>query len=666
VSRSVSLTTALVCCLVVLSITGCGGGGYTPPPPPPPPINVSISPTFGAMDQGQSVTFTATTNDSAGKGVSWSLSGPGTLTGMTSSSTTYQAPSTVSSPAQVTLTATSITNTADFFPFGFNVVPPPMIVTSPGMPDGNVGAAYSASITTTGGTGNFTFTKTGGTIPPGLAMDNFGNFSGTPTGTPQTYNFSVKLTDASPGGNVVVPGSLSIKIDQPLPLMITTTTAPAGAVGFSYDFPIFATGGVQPYTFSLATGSSALPAGLGPLGTSNNQGVIAGTPTTAGTTSNILVQVMDSQTPPVASPPVTYSITINPSTSFIGTQAPGDIWQILISHTDATHGSFKESDQGAGGLPGTTNFSVTKAFSTTTAGFRQYVVANAFYCPFPVHCPAVFGYAVEMQGEMVLMQPGGVGTKVTGAVANSCPQLTVPTIYQFVALPSKAFSITDAAYGNVAVTQPSLGMNTYNLSFNTFRLDGTGHTSNTFPTVSCDSTFQVLSFTGTTSLPVTMAFSAHGAMVIDNGTGIPSVGLQQPASPLLTSGMNGILAGQYLGVLFHPNLAPGTLRNPGHITRMVGFGPNTGTTLTGGIYGNPGADPFSAHPADEVITLGTQTSPGLFTGGTLAIGTNPVITINNFDVVVGQVNGKFVLYGIGLDTSNSSSPQPTAVLLIQQ
>jgi hypothetical protein len=100
---------------------------------------------------------------------------------------------------------------------------------------------------------------------------------------------------------------------------------------------------------------------------------------------------------------------------------------------------------------------------------------------------------------------------------------------------------------------------------------------------------------------------------------------------------------------------------------MVGFGPNnTGTTLTGGIYVNPGGDPFSAHPNDEVITLGAQapTSPGLFTGGMLAIGTNPVI--NHFDVVAGQVNGKFVLYGIGLDTSNSSSPQPTAVLLVQQ
>ncbi|HEV3374492.1 MAG TPA: hypothetical protein VG051_02240 [Candidatus Acidoferrum sp.] len=658
------------CSLVALTmgafIAGCGGGGYTPTPPPPPVINVSVSPTFGAMDQGQSVTFTATTNDASGKGVNWSLSGLGMLTSTTSSSTTYQAPSSGSGPAQVMLTATSVTNPADSFPFGFTVTPPPTI--SPGMPDGNVGTAYNNRITVMNGTANFTFVLTGGTMPPpGLMMDGSGNVFGTPTGTPQTYNFSVNLTDASPGGNVVVPGNVSIKIDPPLPLMITTPTAPAGAVGFSYDFPIFATGGVQPYTFSLATGSSALPAGLGPLGTSNNQGVIAGTPTTAGMTSNILVQVTDSQTPPITStPPTNYSITINPSTSFVGTQAPGDIWQLLISHSDATHGIFKESDQGNGGLPGTISFSRTKFFFPTIAGFRRDI-AHIFCSLFPRRCTTIFGYAVEMQDEMALIQPDGMGSRVVASVANSCPQLSAAASYQFVTLPTKTFTTTDAAYGNVGVTQISTSPKTYSLITNTFLLDTTASTVNSMQTgVLCDSTLQVLSFTGNGPGPTTMAFSGHGALVIDNGLGIPSVGLQQPGGALSTSGTNGILAGQYLGVLFQPNMSPGSLANPGPISQMVGFGPSTGTTLTGGIYVSPDTDPISNHLTDHVITLGTQapTSPGLFTGGTLAIGTNPVI--KNFDVVAGVVNNKFVLYGIGLDTSNSSSPQPTAVLLIQQ
>jgi hypothetical protein len=651
---------ALASCGVVLYVSGCGGGGYSPPPPPPPVVNVSVSPNFGAMDQGQSVTFTATTNDTLGKGVNWTMSGPGTLTGTNSGSTTYNAPSSVPGPTQVTLTATSVTNPADFFAVGFNVVPPPMIMTSPGMPPGNIGTAYNNRIPVMNGTGNFTFAKTGGTLPQGLTMDNLGNVSGTPTGTPQTYNFTVTVTDASPGGAVTSPpANLSINIGPPLPLTITTPTAPAGTVGFPYHFFISATGGVQPYNFSLAPASSALPAGLNlTTDTFTNQGVISGTPTVAGTTPNIMVQVTDSQ--PKVSPAAIYNITINPSTSFIGTQAPGDIWQIYFVHSNATDGMFNETDRGTNGLPSTTGSAKVKSFSTPPAGFRKYL--DGFHCIFPRRCPPVFGYVVEMQDEMVLMQPAGVDSKVVAAVANSCPQLPLPTPtnYQFVTLPSRNFVITDAAYGNVAVTQPVSSSNTYNLTFNTFRLDGTGHTSNTFPTVSCDSTFQVLTIPGTS--PTTMAFSGRGAMVIDNGTGIPAVGLQRPAGPLSTTP---ILAGQYLGVLFRPNSAAGPPANALRITQMVGFGPNTtGTTLTGGIYANPDRDLFSGHPTDEVITLGTQTSPGLFTGGTLAIGTNPVI--KNFDVVAGQVNGKFVLYGIGLDTSISSSPQPTAVLLIQQ
>lgn len=380
-------------------------------------------------------------------------------------------------------------------------------------------------------------------------------------------------------------------------------------------------------------------------------------------TINVIIQAADSQIPAFTAT-ATYNITINPSTSFIGTQAPGDIWQIFVFHSNATDGMFQENDQGAGGLPGTTSFARTKSFSTVNAGFRKYL-AHLVCNFFPRGCTSLFGYAVEMQDEMALMQPDAVGSKVVAAVANSCPQLSLsmPTSYRFVTLPSKTFAITDAAYGNVAVTQTSTSPNVYSLTFNSFQLDGTQHPSNTFPAVSCDSTFQVLTIPGTSPGPVTMAFSGHGAMVIDNGTGIPSVGLQQPANPLSTSGMNGILAGQYLGVFFRPNSAPGTFQNPAHITQMVGFGPNTGATLTGGIFVSPGGDLISAHPNDQVVTLGAQTSPGLFPGGTLAIGTT---TIMNFDVVAGQVNGKFVLYGIGLDTSNSSSPQPTAVLLIQQ
>ena len=68
-------------------------------------------------------------------------------------------------------------------------------------------------------------------------------------------------------------------------LAITTTTLPQGVVGVPYSVTVGASGGVQPYTWSV---SGSLPAGLN-LSTT---GVISGTPTSAGNYS-FAVQVAD-------------------------------------------------------------------------------------------------------------------------------------------------------------------------------------------------------------------------------------------------------------------------------------------------------------------------------------------------------------------------------------
>ncbi|HZD45353.1 MAG TPA: hypothetical protein VE109_04680, partial [Acidobacteriaceae bacterium] len=55
-------------------------------------------------------------------------------------------------------------------------------------------------------------------------------------------------------------GSLTLAISGGT-LKITTTTAAVGMVGTAYNFQMAATGGVPPYTWATATGST-LPAGL--------------------------------------------------------------------------------------------------------------------------------------------------------------------------------------------------------------------------------------------------------------------------------------------------------------------------------------------------------------------------------------------------------------------
>src|SRR5690348_14976112 len=67
-------------------LPACGGGGHTPPPPPVISVAITSPASAPTIQQGQSVSnITATvTNDSANKGVTWSLSGAGSLSAQTS------------------------------------------------------------------------------------------------------------------------------------------------------------------------------------------------------------------------------------------------------------------------------------------------------------------------------------------------------------------------------------------------------------------------------------------------------------------------------------------------------------------------------------------------------------------------------------------------------
>lgn len=117
----------LCLCLLVASIIilpACGGGGH--PPPPPPPISVAItSPaTAPTIQQGQTVNITAAvTNDAGNKGVTWSLSGQGSLSAQTSTTVTYNAPASVSSNIVATVSATSVADNTKSASLNITVTP---------------------------------------------------------------------------------------------------------------------------------------------------------------------------------------------------------------------------------------------------------------------------------------------------------------------------------------------------------------------------------------------------------------------------------------------------------------------------------------------------------------------------------------------------------------
>ncbi len=194
----------------LLGLAGCGGYS-APSQPPPSPASVTISPTSASVPAGTGTkNFTATVmNDYLSRGVTWALSGAGcsgatcgSLSNMTSSSVTYNAPASVPNPATVTLTATSVNDTMKSSTATITVT--------------SGAAAVSVTITDTPPAGvtllSFEVNVTGATLNPG-SVDLLGGkgpirievkqletesaFLGTATVTPGTFT-SLALTFANP------------------------------------------------------------------------------------------------------------------------------------------------------------------------------------------------------------------------------------------------------------------------------------------------------------------------------------------------------------------------------------------------------------------------------------------------------------------------------------
>lgn len=215
-SKATSLGVAVYLTAVATIIAACSSA----------PITLSLSPSLPqGIDEGQTVAISATVVNSS-KGVSWSLSGPGSLVGATPSSVVYAAPANVSSAAQVRVTATVAADSMKTAFVQITVNPNPQIPFQ-SLPNGSVGSPYNQTIALTGGTPPFQWSvyngpiETGsgvsGAVPDGLTLNTgSGAIGGTPTGG-GTWYFEATVTDATGVG--AVNGALSIQINP---------TGPAG------------------------------------------------------------------------------------------------------------------------------------------------------------------------------------------------------------------------------------------------------------------------------------------------------------------------------------------------------------------------------------------------------------------------------------------------------
>jgi len=94
----------------------------------------------------------------------------------------------------------------------------PLTVATSELPRGTVGTAYSAALTTSGGTGSATWTLTGGSLPAGLALSSNGTISGTPTAATGASGSSLTVTATD--GTTTASSTLTLVID-PAPVAAT-------------------------------------------------------------------------------------------------------------------------------------------------------------------------------------------------------------------------------------------------------------------------------------------------------------------------------------------------------------------------------------------------------------------------------------------------------------
>jgi hypothetical protein len=269
---------SLLLALVVFS--GCTTGNNAPA--------VNITGSASQADQGKTVALTASvSNDVTNAGVTWAIaSGPGTLSGQTTSEATYNAPVSIASVTTVVVAATSVASPTVTSSITITLEPTPQIATTV-MPAGIVGTAYHSSVAMTGGVAPYTWSLIA--APAGITLASSTSSTVSVQGMPTTPNpnqtFTVKVTDAQ--GLSATSSGLTITVYPTL--TITAPTLPAGATGVGYTAPAFtASGGSgSGYTFAVASGS------LAPLTINSGSGVISGTPTTS-TTLHFAIKVTDS------------------------------------------------------------------------------------------------------------------------------------------------------------------------------------------------------------------------------------------------------------------------------------------------------------------------------------------------------------------------------------
>ncbi|MHB1713011.1 MAG: putative Ig domain-containing protein, partial [Acidimicrobiales bacterium] len=244
-------------------------------------------------------------------------------------------------PAAGTATAVvevSVHDSANGSASAWIVVPVGATITTTSLLPAEVGVAYKAILHAAGSPSTpYTWKLLGPALPAGLALRQDATDSsvaaivGTPTGRPGPYLVRLRLTDAAAGTWL---SAMRLTV-QPRPRVLPEL--PGGDIGVGYKATPGVSGGLGPFTWSLAPGSGPLPPGLSIEGAGSATipaGTIYGTPQATGSYP-VILQATDHALVTAQAPT---TIVVNPDPTVTTTPLPTAAYAVPYSVTLATAG----------------------------------------------------------------------------------------------------------------------------------------------------------------------------------------------------------------------------------------------------------------------------------------------------------------------------------------
>jgi titin len=319
------------------------------------------SPVLPAGETG--VTYDAIPVVSGGTGpFTWSVSDGSLPTGLTLDAATGEinGTPTASGTATFTLVVTDGDGQQAAQAESVAILDDPSIV-SPLLPAGETGVSYDATPAVAYGTGPFTWSVNGGTLPVGLTLDPAtGEISGTPT-IPGTAAFTLVVVDA----NALIAEQVESLTIAAAPSALGGGTLD-GNVGVAVGDQLSVSGGTSPYQWTVASGS--LPAGVA----LSPSGAITGVPTEAGTFT-VTVMVTDASDQ-VSSETVTLIVTPTSLNSRLMATTP-DGKGYWIARADGAVSAFGDAPS-YGSLAGSHLNKPIVGMATTPDGKGYWLVAS--------------------------------------------------------------------------------------------------------------------------------------------------------------------------------------------------------------------------------------------------------------------------------------------------